>query len=259
MSDPPIRCRNLTEITIQGSWTCSSSSVRCHSGAVATAAQCAGVVGSVEHVARAVRIVLRPCRAAGGLPSVSARLAERQSAEVDERDARRASATPAPIKRFSISSPTRRGPWRPLWRQLRAVIPDRTGVLILDGTSFPKQGRHSVGVARQYCGTLGKTANCQVAVTAALWTGVRAWMVGARLYLPEAWLTPDQRRRARIPAAGPLPRKVALGHDAAAAGAREWPDGDRGRRRRRVRQQRDVASDAASRAAAVCARRRVRC
>ena len=92
-------------------------------------------------------------------------------------------------------------PWTvtPLWRQLRAVIPDRTGVLILDGTSFPKQGPHSVGVARQYCGALGKTANCQVAVTAALWTGVRAWMVGARLYLPEEWLTRDQRQRARIP------------------------------------------------------------
>jgi SRSO17 transposase len=92
-------------------------------------------------------------------------------------------------------------PWTavPVWRRLRAVIPDRAGVLILDGTSFPKQGRHSVGVARQYCGTLGKTANCQVAVTAALWTGVRAWMVGARLYLPEEWLTPDQRQRARIP------------------------------------------------------------
>ena len=93
-------------------------------------------------------------------------------------------------------------PWTvaPVWRRLRAVIPDRTGVLILDGTSFPKQGAYSVGVARQYCGALGKIANCQVAVTAALWTGVRAWMVGARLYLPAAWLTPDQRRRARIPA-----------------------------------------------------------
>lgn len=44
-------------------------------------------------------------------------------------------------------------------------------------------------------------ANGQVAVTAALWTGARAWMLGAALYLPDAWLTPDARHRARIPAA----------------------------------------------------------
>ena len=87
-----------------------------------------------------------------------------------------------------------------IWRQLRAVIPDRDGVLILDATSFPKQGTQSVGVARQYCGTLGKVANCQVAVTAALWTGARAWMLGAALYLPETWLTREARQRAKIPA-----------------------------------------------------------
>jgi SRSO17 transposase len=87
-----------------------------------------------------------------------------------------------------------------VWRRLRAVIPERRGMLILDGTSFPQQGPRSVGVARQYCGALGKIANCQVATTVALWTGSRAWFLGARLYLPEAWLTPDQRRRARIPA-----------------------------------------------------------
>src|SRR5438552_17887669 len=91
-------------------------------------------------------------------------------------------------------------PWsaEQLWRRLRAVIPEREGVLILDGTSFPKQGTHSVGVARQYRGTLGKIANCQVAVTAALWTGARAWMLGASLYLPDTWLTTDARPRARI-------------------------------------------------------------
>jgi SRSO17 transposase len=94
-------------------------------------------------------------------------------------------------------------PWdaERVWRRLRAVLPERRGVLILDGTSFPKQGPASVGVARQYCGALGKIANCQVAVTAALWTGVRAWCVGAALYLPEAWLTPRARQQARIPTA----------------------------------------------------------
>jgi SRSO17 transposase len=93
-------------------------------------------------------------------------------------------------------------PWdaERLWQRLRLVVPERTGVLILDGTSFPKQGTASVGVARQYCGTLGKIANCQVAVTVALWTGARAWILGARLYLPAAWLTPAQRTRAQIPA-----------------------------------------------------------
>jgi len=94
-------------------------------------------------------------------------------------------------------------PWsaEAVWRHLRATLPDRAGVLILDGTSFPKQGAHSVGVGRQYCGALGKIANCQTAVTVALWTGARAWLLGATLWLPEAWLTAAQRTRARIPAA----------------------------------------------------------
>ena len=93
-------------------------------------------------------------------------------------------------------------PWEAeqLWCRLRAHVPTRSGVLILDGTGFPKQGTHSVGVARQYCGTLGKIGNCQVAVTAALWTGAHAWLLGAPLYLSEAWLTPPQRAVARIPA-----------------------------------------------------------
>jgi SRSO17 transposase len=94
-------------------------------------------------------------------------------------------------------------PWNAetVWKRLRAHVPERTGVLILDGTSFPKQGTASVGVARQYCGARGKVANCQTAVTVALWTGTRAWLLGATMYLPEEWLTPSQRTRAQIPAA----------------------------------------------------------
>lgn len=92
-------------------------------------------------------------------------------------------------------------PWdaATVWQRVRAVIPERTGMVIFDGTSFPKQGRHSVGVARQYCGALGKIANCQVAVTAALWTEARAYLLGAALYLPEEWLTTAARTRARVP------------------------------------------------------------
>jgi len=87
-----------------------------------------------------------------------------------------------------------------VWRRLRTLIPEREGLLIFDGTSFPKQGKHSVGVARQYCGALGKIANCQVAVTAALWTGARAYLLGTALYLPEEWLTDPARERTRVPA-----------------------------------------------------------
>lgn len=86
-----------------------------------------------------------------------------------------------------------------VWRRLRAVIPERTGVAVLDGTTVPKHGTASVGVARQYCGTLGKIANCQAAVTLALWTGVRAWLLGAALYLPRGWMTLARRRQVRIP------------------------------------------------------------
>jgi SRSO17 transposase len=83
-----------------------------------------------------------------------------------------------------------------IWRRLLEILPERRGVLILDGTSFPKQGLHSVGVTRQYCGALGKIANCQVAVTAALWTGTRAWLLGAVLYLPQSWIEDANRRAA---------------------------------------------------------------
>lgn len=70
------------------------------------------------------------------------------------------------------------------------------GALIIDDTGFPKQGEHSVGVARQYTGTLGKVASCQVAVTLQLATGTEVVALDAKLYLPQSW-TADRDRLAK--------------------------------------------------------------
>ena len=67
---------------------------------------------------------------------------------------------------------------------------------IIDDTSFPKQGRHSVGVARQYCGQLGKQDNCQTAVSLSLANDYASLPVAHRLYLPREWID-DAARRAK--------------------------------------------------------------
>ncbi len=87
-------------------------------------------------------------------------------------------------------------PWseRRLWQRLREGVPDRRGMLALDDTGFPKQGTHSVGVKRQYCGTLGKTGNCHVAVSSALITGPLVWPLTCDLYLPREWTEAAARR-----------------------------------------------------------------
>jgi SRSO17 transposase len=80
------------------------------------------------------------------------------------------------------------------------VLPqiERHGLIeawIIDDTSFPKQGRHSVGVARQYCGQLGKQDNCQVAVSLSIANRHASLPVAYRLYLPEEWEQDRERRK----------------------------------------------------------------
>lgn len=74
------------------------------------------------------------------------------------------------------------------------------GVLVLDDTGFAKQGKASVGVARQDSGTLGNVGNCQLAVTCCDTDPHATWPVTMRLSLPKAWADdPERRRKARIP------------------------------------------------------------
>ena len=74
------------------------------------------------------------------------------------------------------------------------------GWWIIDDTGFPKQGRHSVGVARQYCGMLGKQDNCQVAVSVSLACAAASIPVAWQLYLPQEWADdPPRREKAGVP------------------------------------------------------------
>ncbi len=94
--------------------------------------------------------------------------------------------------------------WEPVRRRLaqrmeRALRP--AAAWIVDDSGFPKQGRHSVGVARQYAGTLGKVGNCQVAVTVHLSTTTESMALDWALDLPQAWTEDMARcRTAGVPA-----------------------------------------------------------
>lgn len=83
---------------------------------------------------------------------------------------------------------------------MRGLPTEGNGVLLFDDTDFPKQGHASAGVARQYSGSLGKVANCQVTVNCTYAERTLAWPISTRLYLPDIWITDAERRkRAHVP------------------------------------------------------------
>ena len=82
-----------------------------------------------------------------------------------------------------------------------AIKPEDLTFLIADDSGMPKQGIHSVGVARQYCGQLGKTESCQVAVSLSIATEHASLPIKYRLYLPQSWTDDPQRcKAAGVPA-----------------------------------------------------------
>src|SRR5664279_2682054 len=103
------------------------------------------------------------------------------------------------LQQFITDSPWRDAPVR------RRLAVRMTGVIapvgwVVDDTGLPKDGRFSPGVAHQYCGALGKTANCQVLVSVNAATDRASCPLGWRLFLPESWDQDEDRRdRARIP------------------------------------------------------------
>jgi len=95
------------------------------------------------------------------------------------------------------------------------ALGDPQGILILDGSDFPKKGDESAGVARQYCGILGKTDNCQAGVFLCYASSRGATLIDADLFLPESWFTEEQKATrwpgCRIPEARTFKTKPEIG------------------------------------------------
>ena len=102
------------------------------------------------------------------------------------------------LQQFVNQSPWR---WEPVLRRLAVrmsgeIVPE---AWVLDDTGFPKFGRHSVGVARQYCGALGKVGNCQIGVSVSAVTAQASCPLNWRLFLPEQWDSDPRRVACRVP------------------------------------------------------------
>jgi SRSO17 transposase len=105
-------------------------------------------------------------------------------------------------------------------RAVAHTLGEPDGIVIIDGCDFPKQGQDSVGVARQYCGALGKLANCQASVLLAYASNQGHTLLDRRLYLPEEWLDAahaERRTKCGVPDTLSFQTKPALAWDMLAA------------------------------------------
>src|SRR2546425_2401761 len=84
------------------------------------------------------------------------------------------------------------------WKEVETDLGADEGVLMVDGSDFPKQGVHSAGVKRQYCGELGKRANCQAGVFVGYVSPQGYTVLDRRLYVPVEWLTDDAYTARRL-------------------------------------------------------------
>jgi SRSO17 transposase len=118
------------------------------------------------------------------------------------------------VQQFISQSPWE---WMPIRRQAAERMAQHGGrraAWLVDDTGFPKQGMHSVGVARQYSGTLGKIGNCQIGVSLNYAADDGCFPLDFQLYLPEAWTTNHARRKkASIPEEMAFQRKWEIALD----------------------------------------------
>ena len=103
------------------------------------------------------------------------------------------------------------------WQEVERDLGADDGVLMVDGSDFPKQGVHSAGVKRQYCGELGKRANCQAGVFVGYVSTNGYTLLHRRLYLPEEWVTDaayaERRTQCSIPPESTFKTKPALAQE----------------------------------------------